>query len=89
MATKGVTTWLSTLVPDSAESYQKIIGAIDETMRAQKEREAAAQILGVHYEGVFTNEKMCGALRLEFFKIFRNGDEIGEIPKLEMPGALH
>lgn len=88
MATKGVTTWLSTLVPDSAESYQKIIGAIDETMRAQKEREAA-QILGVHYEDVFANEKMCGALRLEFLKIFRNGDEIGEIPKLEMPGALH
>ncbi len=29
-----------------------------------------ARILGVHYEGVFANEKMCGALRPEFFKSF-------------------
>jgi N-acetylglucosamine-6-phosphate deacetylase len=30
-----------------------------------------AQAVGVLYEGVFANEKMCGALRPEFFKPFR------------------
>ena len=42
-----------------------------------------AQIVGVHYEGVFANEKMCGALRPEYFKTFANGDEISQLPRLE------
>ncbi|MDQ6785685.1 MAG: N-acetylglucosamine-6-phosphate deacetylase [Acidobacteriota bacterium] len=89
LATKGVTAWLPTLVPDSLENYRNTIGAIDEAMQAQNEKGAAARILGVHYEGVFANEKMCGALRPEFFKTFRNGDEIGEMPKLKTAGAIH
>jgi N-acetylglucosamine-6-phosphate deacetylase len=89
LATRGVTAWLPTLVPDSAESYQNVIDSIDEAMRRQNEKEAAAQILGVHYEGVFANEKMCGALRPEFFKTFKNGDEIDRIPKLKNSGAIH
>jgi N-acetylglucosamine-6-phosphate deacetylase len=81
LAENGVTAWLPTFVPDSDENYRKVIGEIDELMRIQA-AEPIAQAVGVHYEGVFANEKMCGALRPEFFKTFRNGDEITQIPKL-------
>jgi N-acetylglucosamine-6-phosphate deacetylase len=56
-----------TIVPDSDENYRRIITAIDRLMEVQVER-PVAQAVGVHYEGVFANEKMCGALRPEFFK---------------------
>jgi len=85
LASKGVTAWLPTFVPDSTKNYQEVIGAIDEVMQTQdlEESEPVARILGVHYEGVFANEKMCGALRPEFFKTYKNGDEINQIPKLK------
>ncbi len=89
LATKGVCAWLPTLVPDRDENYAKIIGAIDELMETQNESEAAARILGVHYEGVFANEKMCGALRPKFFKQFIRGDEVEHLPKLKAPNAIH
>ncbi|MDQ3749495.1 MAG: N-acetylglucosamine-6-phosphate deacetylase [Acidobacteriota bacterium] len=82
LASRGVTAWLPTLVPDSDENYGKIIEAIDELMETQK-GEPIAQILGVHYEGVFANEKMCGALRPQFFKTFKRGDEIESLPRLK------
>lgn len=91
LATKGVTAWLPTFVPDRAENYRKVIDAIDEVMATQddEQSEPAARVLGVHYEGVFANEKMCGALRPEFFKTFINGDEIDEIPMLKATNAIH
>ncbi len=82
LASRGVTAWLPTFVPDSDEVYRKVIAAIDEVMEKQAD-EAIAQIVGVHYEGVFANEKMCGALRPQFFKTFRSGDEIDNLPKLK------
>ncbi|MDQ3748229.1 MAG: N-acetylglucosamine-6-phosphate deacetylase [Acidobacteriota bacterium] len=82
LAGKGVTAWLPTLVPDSDENYGKIIKSIDELMETQM-GEPIAQILGVHYEGVFANEKMCGALRPEFFKTFKRGDEVKSLPRLK------
>jgi N-acetylglucosamine-6-phosphate deacetylase len=82
LASEGVTAWLPTFVPDSDEVYRKVIAAIDEVMETQAD-EAVAQIVGVHYEGVFANEKMCGALRPQFFKTFRNGDEVDSLPKLK------
>lgn len=81
LASKGVTGWLPTLVPDSDENYRRQIGEIEKAMAAQAGM-AVAQILGVHYEGVFANEKMCGALRPEFFKTFKNGDEVSHLPRL-------
>ena len=81
LASEGVTAWLPTFVPDSDEVYREVIAAIDEVMETQADE--AAQIVGVHYEGVFANEKMCGALRPQFFKTFRNGDEINDLPKLK------
>lgn len=82
LASKGVTAWLPTFVPDADENYRKVIGAIDEVMETQG-GEPAAQIVGVHYEGVFANAQMCGALRPEFFKTFKNGDEIKQLPRLK------
>jgi len=82
LAQNGVTAWLPTLVPDADENYQKSIKAIDELMKIQTGK-PVAQALGVHYEGVFANEKMCGALRPRFFKSFKNGDEIQQLSKLE------
>ncbi len=89
LATEGVTAWLPTFVPDSDETYQKVIAAIGEVMRTQDsgEAEPAAQIVGVHYEGVFANEQMCGALRPEFFRKFTGGDELEKLPALE--NAVH
>ena len=81
LARNGITAWLPTLVPDSLENYRKSIKAIDELMKIQATL-PIAQAVGVHYEGVFANEKMCGALRPEFFKSFINGDEVQHLPKL-------
>ncbi|MEQ1606980.1 MAG: hypothetical protein ABL999_19110, partial [Pyrinomonadaceae bacterium] len=67
LATRGVTAWMPTLVPDRQENYRRVIDAIDELMIVQ-EGKPVAQAVGVHYEGVFANEKMCGALRPEFFR---------------------
>ncbi|HEX8251331.1 MAG TPA: N-acetylglucosamine-6-phosphate deacetylase [Pyrinomonadaceae bacterium] len=87
LAAKGTTAWLPTFVPDADENYRKSIDAIDELMNTQSV-EPAAQALGVHYEGVFANEKMCGALRPEFFKKF-TGDEVAGLPKLRAENAVH
>jgi N-acetylglucosamine-6-phosphate deacetylase len=81
LASVGVTSWLPTFVPDSDENYRKIVAEIEKAKKMQ-ENEPTAQILGVHYEGVFANEKMCGALRPQFFKIFKNEDEIKSLPRL-------
>jgi N-acetylglucosamine-6-phosphate deacetylase len=91
LASEGVTAWLPTFVPDSNENYQKVIEAIDEVMQTQdaEDAEPAARILGVHYEGVFANEKMCGALRTKYFKNFKNGNELAELPRLQTPNAIH
>jgi N-acetylglucosamine-6-phosphate deacetylase len=80
LAANGVTAWLPTFVPDSNETYRKVVGAIEEVLKTQAAR-PVAQIVGVHYEGVFANEKMCGALRPEFFKTF-SGGELGGLPTL-------
>ncbi|MBC7900866.1 MAG: N-acetylglucosamine-6-phosphate deacetylase [Saprospiraceae bacterium] len=81
LAKNGVTGWVPTLVPDSDENYRRAINAIDGLMEIQSGR-PVAQALGVHYEGVFANEQMCGALRPEFFKKF-TGVEIAELPRLK------
>ena len=58
----------------------RVISAIDKLMTIQSEH-PVAQAVGVHYEGVFANEKMCGALRPQFFKRF-TGREVAELPRL-------
>ncbi len=80
LASKGVTSWLPTFVPDSDETYQKVIGAIEQVIKIQNNL-PLAQIVGVHYEGVFANTEMCGALRPEYFKTF-SSNEINTLPKI-------
>src|ERR1044071_797877 len=81
LARSGVTGWLPTLVPDSDENYQRIIAEIGRLMEMQKGK-PVAQAMGVHYEGVFANEAMCGALRPQFFKSFeeKKNHPVGEAP---------
>lgn len=67
LAANGVTSWVPTLVPDADENYKRVISEIESLMRLQA-GVPVAQAVGVHYEGVFANEKMCGALRPEYFK---------------------
>ena len=81
LATNGVTAWMPTLVPDSDDNYRRAIDAMYDVMSQQSEL-AVAQIVGVHYEGVFANEAMCGALRPQYLKRF-TGCEIESLPKLE------
>lgn len=82
LARNGVTAWMPTIVPDSDENYRRIIDVIDRLMEIQTEM-PIAQAVGVHYEGVFANETMCGALRPEYFK--KGGQWSvagGQLPKL-------
>lgn len=85
LAKHGVTAWMPTLVPDSDDNYRRVIDAINELMLRQA-GEPVAQAVGVHYEGVFASEKMCGALRPEYFKRF-TGAEVGQLPRLN--GGVH
>lgn len=78
LATRGVAGWLPTLVPDSDDVYKRVIEAINEAC-ARSLSVPRARILGVHYEGIFANTKMCGALRPEFFKTF-TGRELDGLP---------
>jgi len=80
LSSKGVTGWLPTIVPDDSSRYAKIIDAIEQAMKLQNNR-SGAQILGVHYEGVFANQQMCGALRPQFFRVF-TGNELEDLPTL-------
>ena len=90
LAANGVTAWLPTFVPDSAANYQTGAAAVDELIKEQDESDQiAARAVGVHYEGPFVNEKQCGALQVEFFKTFADGDELSVLPTLKNPNARH
>lgn len=88
LAKNGVTAWVPTLVPDSDENYRRTIDAIDELMEIQDDQ-PIAQAVGVHYEGVFANEKMCGALRPEFFKKYTGNHPVSSelLPPFLKPGG--
>lgn len=81
LAQNGVTAWMPTLVPDSDDNYRRAIDAIDELMECQLDQ-PIAQAVGVHYEGVFANEKMCGALRPEYFRGGQWSVAGGRLPRL-------
>lgn len=82
LASCGVTAWVPTFVPDADETYRKVTAEMEKA-RSLAGAAASAQILGVHYEGVFANEKMCGALRPRFFKKFESVDAIKSLPTLD------
>jgi len=80
LARCGVTAWLPTFVPDSDETFRRVVAAIEDLLKIQADL-PIAQITGIHYEGVFANAQMCGALRSEFFKVF-TGSELKDLPRL-------
>ncbi len=82
LAKNGVTAWMPTLVPDSDENYARSITAIDRLIDIQQGR-PIAQALGVHYEGVFASEKMCGAPSPQYFKKY-TGSEADALPRLRV-----
>lgn len=82
LAKHGITAWMPTLVPDSDENYARVIGEIDRLMEIQAGK-PVAQAVGVHYEGVFANEKMCGALRPQYFKSGQWAVDGGQLPRLK------
>ncbi|MCA1620253.1 MAG: N-acetylglucosamine-6-phosphate deacetylase [Acidobacteria bacterium] len=89
LAGEGVTAWLPTLVPAPVEDYCRAVGAVEELMRVQDEGPPCARALGVHYEGPFVNERQCGALRTAYFRDFRTGAELDDLPTVGAGGAAH
>jgi N-acetylglucosamine-6-phosphate deacetylase len=89
LASEGVTAWLPTLVPAPAEDYRKAVEAVERFVDIQDARPASARALGIHYEGPFVNERLCGALRTAYFKTYARGDELDELPTLGFEGATH
>ncbi|MBX7169479.1 MAG: N-acetylglucosamine-6-phosphate deacetylase [Pyrinomonadaceae bacterium] len=85
LAKNGVTAWLPTFVPDSDENYQRQIDILEKLRQIQSDL-PIAQVVGVHYEGVFANTQMCGALRPQYFKTFTR-NELNELPTLK--NAVH
>jgi len=80
LAANGVTAWLPTIVPDSDQDYRRVVEEVDALIESGDD-DPVARAVGIHYEGVFANEKMCGALRPEYFKKF-TGSEVAELPRL-------
>lgn len=80
LAQVGVTSWVPTLVPDSEENYRRLVDAATEVRNANPRD--TAEIVGIHYEGVFSNRKVCGALRPEYFREYRSGD-LEKLPSVE------
>ena len=81
LAQKGIAAWMPTFVPDADDNYQKQISVLEQVRKLQ-EGLPIAQVVGVHYEGVFANTQMCGALHPQFFKIF-TGSELNDLPTLK------
>src|SRR5687767_1017181 len=81
LASKGVTSWMPTLVPGPVEEYQQAVAAIDQASGFKQ----GARILGVHYEGPFVNSAQCGALRTQFFRTYSRTEDIDDLPTVQFP----
>lgn len=91
LATKGVTSWLPTLVPAAADEYERAVAAISELIGrpANAESVPGARVLGVHYEGPFVNSEQCGALHREHFRTFQTSADLDSLPTIEHQDAVH
>ena len=90
---EGVTSWLPTLVPAPDEDYKRAAGAIEELMAWQEtasgEGEPTARALGLHYEGPFVNQAQCGALRTEYFRVYKKAADLEPLTMIANPRARH
>jgi N-acetylglucosamine-6-phosphate deacetylase len=97
LVTRGVTSWLPTLVPASAAEYAQAIKSISEAMDSADDSAGdpggdsagGSRILGVHYEGPFVNSAQCGALHAQFFRSFAGPGDLDDLPKLTPGNAKH
>jgi N-acetylglucosamine-6-phosphate deacetylase len=97
LARRGVTAWLPTLVPASAEQYRQAIRAIEQAVADSCDPDSdhrlrsmpAARVLGVHYEGPFVNSEQCGALHREHFRTFKILSDLDSLPTLTHASARH
>ncbi|MFL6230621.1 MAG: N-acetylglucosamine-6-phosphate deacetylase [Pyrinomonadaceae bacterium] len=95
LASRGVTSWLPTLVPAPTEDYRRAVASIETLISEQhaeesEEREedspgtpstsVGARALGVHYEGPFVNVAQCGALRTEYFRAYADPESLAGLP---------
>jgi N-acetylglucosamine-6-phosphate deacetylase len=93
LVTRGVTSWVPTLVPASAAEYAQAIKSISEAIDSAGDSAGGSaggsRILGVHYEGPFVNSAQCGALHAQFFRSFTGPRDLDDLPKLAAEHARH
>lgn len=90
LARQGVTGWLPTIVPGSADEYRQAIRSVDQLMNEQStSREIGARVLGIHYEGPFVNSAQCGALHAEHFRSFSGASDLEALPTMANAAAIH
>lgn len=78
LLSRGVCGWVPTLVPDEDAVYRRVVAAIDKAVEMSMAL-PTARILGIHFEGIFANKNMCGALRPEHFRTY-SGTELENLP---------
>ena len=101
LASRGVTTWLPTLVPSKIEQYKHAIEAIEQAMAQTSAGDRSdssdhrltsvplARVIGVHYEGPFVNSEQCGALHREYFRTFNDPADLDALPTIKHETAIH
>ena len=92
LCTQGVTCWLPTLVPAPPAYYARAVLAIREAFAQQSQASAnreGARIIGLHYEGPFVNEALCGALHADHFKTYAKQNDLDDLPIINDARAVH
>ena len=87
LATQGVTGWLPTLVPGPNEEYARAARAATALMNDVNAE--GARVWGLHYEGPFVNRQQCGALRVPYFRQFRDAQDLQGLAEVAAVGAVH
>ncbi len=95
LSSKGVTSWLPTLVPATQEQYERAVNAVTEVFGFQQRQLAAlpnnlgARVLGIHYEGPFVSAALCGALHAIHFRSYSSAADLDALPVISYQGAVH
>jgi N-acetylglucosamine-6-phosphate deacetylase len=78
LLTRGVTSWLPTLVPSTTEQYARTVDVLERYATGWADT-AGARLVGMHYEGPFVNSAMCGALKAEHFRTYSSPRDLDGI----------
>ncbi len=85
LASKGVSSWLPTLVPAPASHYERAVGSVRERMGP----DIGASVPGVHYKGPYLNHSQYGALHHENFNTYSSPEDIDALPLVNSKSAIH